>query len=70
MVWSCGRLTRLRDDMKEFLKPTWHVYDDCTLKFFERHREIMALDLTPDQATKLATDLLIAAQRVRNQKAA
>ena len=56
--------------MKEFLKPTWHVYDDCTLKIFERHREIMALAFTPDQATKLATDLLIAAQRVRNQKAA
>lgn len=56
--------------MKEFLKPTWHVYDDCTLKIFERHREIMAIDFTPDQATKLATDLLIAAQRVRNQKAA
>ncbi len=56
--------------MKEFLKPTWHVYDDCTLKIFERHDLAVALDFTPDQATKLATDLLIAAQRARNQKAA
>jgi len=55
--------------MKEFLKTTWHVYDDCTLKIFERHREIMALDFTPDQATKLATDLLIAAQRMRQRPA-
>lgn len=55
--------------MKEFLRPTWHVYDDCTLKIFERHREIMALELTPDQAIKMAADLIIAAQRMRQKTA-
>jgi hypothetical protein len=51
--------------MKEFLRPTWHVYDDCVLKVFERHREIMALELTPDQALKLAADLIASARRMQ-----
>jgi hypothetical protein len=52
--------------MKEFFKPTWHVYDDCTLKVFERQREVLALELTPDQAIKLAVDLIIAARRMQS----
>jgi hypothetical protein len=43
--------------MKEFLRPTWHVYDDCVLKVFERHREIMAL--------KMAADLIASARRMQ-----
>ena len=55
----------MRDEVegKEFLRPTWHVYDDCVLKVFSRHREIVAVELTPDQAIKLAADLIIAARR-------
>lgn len=48
---------------RDFLKPTWHVYDDCTLKIFFRHQEMFALEFTPDQAIKLAADLIIAARR-------
>lgn len=51
------------------MKPTWHVYDDCTLKVFLRQDEMFSLEMTPDQAIKMATDLIIAAQRMR-QKAA
>jgi|NOAtaT_7_FD_contig_101_583710_length_3472_multi_3_in_0_out_0_3 hypothetical protein len=55
---------------RDFLKPTWHVYDGCVLKFFFRHDEMFAIEFTPDQATKLATDLLISAQQARRQKPA
>lgn len=55
---------------RDFLKPTWHVYDDCTLKVFFRHDEMFALEMTPDQAIKMATDLIIAAQKLRQQKPA
>ena len=55
--------------MKEFLKPTWHVYDDCTLKVFLRQNEMFAIEMTPDEAIKMATDLIIAAQRMRQRPA-
>ena len=54
----------------DFLKPTWHVYEDCTLKVFFKHQEMFALEMTPDQAIKMATDLIIAAQKLRQQKPA
>jgi len=52
------------------MKPTWHVYDGCVLKVFFRQDEMFSLEMTPDQATKLATDLLISAQQARRQKPA
>lgn len=51
--------------MKEYTRTTWHVYDDCTLKVFEGHREILAFEMTPDQAIRMAADLIIKAQRIR-----
>ena len=55
---------------QEYIKPTWHVYDGCVLKVFYRQDEMFSLEMTPDQATKLATDLLISAQQARRQKPA
>lgn len=42
---------------------TWHVYDDCSLRIYISGEQIACLNLTPDQAIKLAADLIIAARR-------
>lgn len=55
---------------RAYIKPTWHVYDGCVLKVFYRQDEMFAIEFTPDQATKLATDLLISAQQARQRKPA
>ncbi|MFZ9916614.1 MAG: hypothetical protein ACO3IB_14950 [Phycisphaerales bacterium] len=52
--------------MDYIARPTWHVYDDCTLKVFERQRQVLALEPTPSEAIKLAADLIIAARRMQS----
>ena len=52
--------------MDYIARPTWHVYDDCTLKVFERQRQVLALELTPSEAIKLGADLIIAARRMQS----
>lgn len=46
-------------------RQTWHVYDDCTLRVYRGGTIACALSLRPDEAIKMAADLIIAARRLQ-----
>jgi hypothetical protein len=55
---------------RAYTNPSWQIDADCTLRVYLKGNELFALEMTPDQAIKMAAELIIAARRMQSSKAA